>query len=603
MKQKQKVALVKIPKSLITKLKPWGARFIKVESPILNNPRSGKRAVEHEWQDKPYKADDYEIQSWLENGGNYGILCGKGIYEVDLDDPETQKKFEEKVTTFTVKSGSGTGRHYFIRSDLKENGTILDLPGLNGKRTNLGNVQVRNKYVVGAGSNHWTGNKYEIIKDEKIAWVNKEDLEEIFGKLLVWSRQKFSERDAKKESEEMKKLGFQIPIVDVIDTSELKQISAYELQGENPFHGSTTGVNFCINTEKNCWHCFRCNSGGGALSLLAVKHELIRCDQAQKGALKGALFQKVLEAAKKEGFEINLQDEEDNLTSDVMKYFERRNNRWTFVAPFLGDELIQDFNYVTREVDETMFRYHNDKGVYTANGETHIKKQVKKRLGKWFTRHRQNETLAYILAATLQQVKDTPPHLIVVKNGIVNITTRKLEPFDPKYFILNTLPIKYNPKARCPKIIKFISQIVHKEDIPVVQETVGYPLYRNYPVQKAVALIGSGANGKSTLLELLRLMLNNKNISTEPLQSLQTNRFALVSLYGKLANIHPDLSDTALKATGNFKMLTGGDTITGEQKYKKRFSFKSYAKLIFAAFFHLILIHSIYTFFTHRTRV
>lgn len=571
---------VKIPKSLSEKLKPFGARFIKVAKPILGVKRSGKKAVEHGWQDKPYKAHDPELQKWLNYGGNYGIICGKGLYEIDLDDQELQEKFEDFVNTFTVKTGRPHGRHYFVRSDVSENGVIIDK---NGK--NLGNIQVRNKYVVGAGSNHHTGNKYEIIKDISFAWISKEQLEGIFGKQLQWSKQHLSEKEAEEEIETMKSLGFEIQMVDLVDISQLRQISVYELQGSHPIHGSETGNNFCINFKKNCWHCFRCNSGGGALMWLAVKHKLIRCDEAQKGALKGEIFKKVLEIAKEEGFEIELQDRNEEISPDVSKYFERRSKskRWTFVPAFLAEEIIKEFHYITRETDEVIFLYHADKGVYTPNGEAHVKRQIKKRLGKHFSRHRQNEVLAYIEAATIQKVKDTPPYLIAVKNGILNIKTGKLEKFTPEYFILNALPVKYDPKAKCPKTLKFLDEVVHKDDKQVLQEWAGYCLYRRYPIHKALMLIGEGANGKSTWMEVLRTLLNNENVSTEPLQSFEANRFSVVSLYGKLANIYPDLSDRSLRATGSFKMLTGGDTITAEYKFKNRFCFKNYAKLMFSA--------------------
>jgi len=148
---------------------------------------------------------------------------------------------------------------------------------------------------------------------------------------------------------------------------------------------------------------------------------------------------------------------------------------------------------------------------------------------------------------------------------------------------LNTLPVKYDPKKKCPKILKFLHEVLYEEDIAIIQELIGYCLYREYPIHKGIMLIGEGANGKSTFMEVLRAMLNNENVSTEPLQAFETNRFSMVSLYGKLANIYPDLSDSSLKATGLFKMLTGGDTITAEYKYRDRFCFKNYAKLIFSA--------------------
>jgi len=79
----------------------------------------------------------------------------------------------------------------------------------------------------------------------------------------------------------------------------------YEFQGAHPVHGSTTGFNFAVNVKENCWHCFRCNSGGGVLSWLAVREGIIPCDKAQKNALKGEKFKRVLEIAK------NIQQEEE----------------------------------------------------------------------------------------------------------------------------------------------------------------------------------------------------------------------------------------------------------------------------------------------------
>jgi len=86
--------IVKIPEPLLEKLKPFGPRFIKVEKPTSGDDKSGKRAVEHAWQEHPYEADDPEMQSWLEAGGNYGVVCGQGIIEIDIDKEETRERFE-----------------------------------------------------------------------------------------------------------------------------------------------------------------------------------------------------------------------------------------------------------------------------------------------------------------------------------------------------------------------------------------------------------------------------------------------------------------------------------------------------------------------------
>lgn len=568
--------MVKIPDSLVEKLKPFGPRFIKVEKPIFGNEKSGKRAVEHAWQEHPYEADNPEMQSWLEAGGNYGVVCGEGIIEIDLDEKEMQDRFEAKVNTFTVKSGrtKGIGKHYYCRSDAIENGTLLDKDN-----KNLGNIQAHNKYVVGPGCNHNSGGTYSIIKDIPLAWVPEQELEIIFGEYLKWSgkSQQANEEEALEEEE---LIDFNIPIKEVIPGfEELRQIGNNEYQGAHPLHGSTTGQNFCVNIAKNCWHCFRCNSGGGPLMWLAVQHELIRCDQARKGVLRGELFLKTLELAKEAGYEIELPKDE-KIEPDVAQYFEGKPPH--FVPPYLARAIMQKFHYVTRESDEMMFLYHPDKGIYTPNGEAHIKRETEKALGKYLRKNRQNEVINYILSSTLKRVEETPPHLIAMRNGVLDLKTKELKPFNPEYFILNSLPVVYNPQADSKVFKKFVSEIVSQEDVPVLQEVAGYCLWRSYPFHKATMLVGEGANGKSTFLETLRRVLGEENVSTIPLHDLETNSFARSSLYGKLANIYPDLSDRALRSTGYFKMLSGGDTVSAEFKFRDRFEFKNYAKLIFS---------------------
>jgi len=74
---------ITIPQSLIDKLKPFGAHFLKVAKPIAGDEKSGKKAVEYGWQDKPYNAE--ELEKWLAAGNNYGIMAGRGIVIIVFD--------------------------------------------------------------------------------------------------------------------------------------------------------------------------------------------------------------------------------------------------------------------------------------------------------------------------------------------------------------------------------------------------------------------------------------------------------------------------------------------------------------------------------------
>jgi putative DNA primase/helicase len=149
--------------------------------------------------------------------------------------------------------------------------------------------------------------------------------------------------------------------------------------------------------------------------------------------------------------------------------------------------------------------------------------------------------------------------------------------------MFNALPVRYDPNADCPKFKTFLAEVVPSpEDVKVLQEFFGYCLLRNCKFEKALMLVGSGANGKSTFLYVLTKTLGKQNVSGMPLQIITNNRFALAELYGKMANIYSDLPAIALKDTGLFKSLVTGEMTSGEHKFKGRFDFEPYAKLLFS---------------------
>lgn len=135
----------------------------------------------------------------------------------------------------------------------------------------------------------------------------------------------------------------------------------------------------------------------------------------------------------------------------------------------------------------------------------------------------------------------------------------------------------------CPAIHNAFISWVGKENARLLYEIVGYCLYPDYPIHVAFMLVGEGSNGKSTFINLLRTFLGRGNYASVPLQQLTTNRFLIGELYGKLANLFPDLPKAPLVNTGIFKALTGQDEIYADVKHKRGFSFVNYAKMIFSA--------------------
>jgi len=260
------------------------------------------------------------------------------------------------------------------------------------------------------------------------------------------------------------------------------------------------------------------------------------------------------------------------------KYFDDRK----FVPKLLAEELMREHHFITMKDTDVVYVFND--GFYQPYGEILIKQQCKARLGKEYRKNRAEEVIDYIKVSTYINRKEEPPNLIPLANGVLDLHTMELKPYNPDHMFFNKIPVKYDPKADCPNIKRFLNEVTAtKEDIDILLEVIGFCLYREYIIAKALMLVGGGSNGKSTFLNLLKAFLGKENVSGRSLQELEENRFAKADLHHKLANIYADLPDKALWRTGTFKMLTGRDLITAERKFQHSFTFENYAKLLFSA--------------------
>lgn len=243
---------------------------------------------------------------------------------------------------------------------------------------------------------------------------------------------------------------------------------------------------------------------------------------------------------------------------------------------------LENYFIITPSDTEEVFIYNN--GIYYPFGKEILCIKIEGMLGKYSSTSIVNEVLNRIKRRTLRNRRYLvePKDKICLANGVLNIKDLIFVPHNPNLVFFNKIPVSYNPSLDCIKIKKFLSEVVSEQDKKILQELVGYCLYKDYSIQKAFILLGKGSNGKSTFLKLLERFLGASNVSSVSLQMLESNRFASSALFGKLANIFADLSSKALSSTTTFKLLTGEDSIRGEKKFQNEFFFDNYAKLIFA---------------------
>ncbi|MEM3379048.1 MAG: hypothetical protein QXV09_03285 [Candidatus Bathyarchaeia archaeon] len=148
---------------------------------------------------------------------------------------------------------------------------------------------------------------------------------------------------------------------------------------------------------------------------------------------------------------------------------------------------MEKYTFATMMDNEETYVYMD--GFYQPIGDALIKKLVKEALEDEYHKNRAMEVLDFIKASTYTKRREEPPHLIPLENGVLDISKDpcELKPHSPKYMFFNKIPVKYNPQAECPAIKKFMREITNsEEDVTILEEVVGFCLYREYFIAKAV---------------------------------------------------------------------------------------------------------------------
>ena len=248
-----------------------------------------------------------------------------------------------------------------------------------------------------------------------------------------------------------------------------------------------------------------------------------------------------------------------------------------------------------RTDDGTLWGY--DSGVWTRSGERQLTEAARQALspmqfGENIVREIQTQARGDPTAHISADEFGVPDQTVAVGNGLLDIraaaegrTDEALRDLDPDDYALARLPVRYDPEAECDRWKQFVGEVVEPARIETVKKYAGYCLHRSgLPFHKALLLVGSGKNGKSTFLGVIRSLLGEQHTTSKPVGKFGDENH-IAALQGSIANIDADLSAGSLSQSGiaNFKRLTGGDAIDAAHKYEDPFSFQPHAKHLYAA--------------------
>jgi putative DNA primase/helicase len=185
-------------------------------------------------------------------------------------------------------------------------------------------------------------------------------------------------------------------------------------------------------------------------------------------------------------------------------------------------------------------------------------------------------------AEVLESALDNDRGFLTVRNGVIDLRTGTLLPFERSRMSSRMTDIVYDPKAKCPRWDKFLQMIMggNEDNKLWLQRAVGYSLTGYGDAKMFAFLYGGGDNGKSTFLETI-IMLAGDYAQKSSIEALlagqrakdQKNTPYTAALRGARFVSTDEMMEGGTLNASQMKDLTGGDKLTGMAKYQAQIEF------------------------------
>ena len=159
--------------------------------------------------------------------------------------------------------------------------------------------------------------------------------------------------------------------------------------------------------------------------------------------------------------------------------------------------------------------------------------------------------------------------LLLFTNGVLNVQSRELLPFNREMHLVQQMPYPYDPAATCEEIVKWLKNTQHDswERTQVLRAWLRATLLGRYEIQKFVEIVGPGKSGKSTYANLAVALVGKSNTYSTDFENMEKNRFEAAAYMGKKLLLFQD-ADRWGGSVSRLKAITGNDWIRSERKYQ-----------------------------------
>jgi len=179
------------------------------------------------------------------------------------------------------------------------------------------------------------------------------------------------------------------------------------------------------------------------------------------------------------------------------------------------------------------------------------------------------------------QVKELLPQTdrIHVQNGTLFLDGTFAE--EKAEIVRSRFPVRYDPNAKPPtRWLQFLSDLLWPEDIPTLQEFIGYGLIPSNAGQKMMVIKGGGGEGKSQIGHVLARLFG-PNMKDGSVGKVSENPFARADLEHIHLMVDDDMRLEALKQTNYVKsIVTAKGKMDLERKNKQSYQGYMYARIL-----------------------
>ncbi len=220
--------------------------------------------------------------------------------------------------------------------------------------------------------------------------------------------------------------------------------------------------------------------------------------------------------------------------------------------------------------------------------------EAAKRLGKWASTSLSESKLRAMIALAqsepgipvLPEEMDASPDLLNVRNGTIDLRTGELREHRREDLITKLAPVEYDPDAEAPTWAATLERALPSEEVRAFfKKLCGYAISGDVSEHVLPVLYGTGANGKSTILNALLEVAGDYGMQAAPdllIAKRDNHPTEVADLFGMRFVASIEVDDGRRLAESLVKTLTGGDKVRARRMRQDFWEFSPTHKVFMA---------------------